>query len=204
MSTIPATFDKDKPRFEVNPQDLYITDPRLVEACLRKMHLHCEEPYMILDVGCGTGNWGRGARDRFPDARLYGVDLVDRMEGDDPYDTFYQCDFLELTGKWGWVIGNPPFSSKTNGKLAADMIVHGIDCLRDDGALGFILKTEAVHSQDRFNRIFSHNPPNFQYVCVQRPGWYGDGSTNTIEYSFFIWQKKNSFGCMQSRWLSWR
>jgi len=38
-----------------------------------------DEPHTVLDVGCGTGRLLRAARDRWPDARLVGVDPSEGM-----------------------------------------------------------------------------------------------------------------------------
>jgi len=203
MSTIPATFDKKDKRFDKNPNDFFETPMPLVTACLSKM-AHWQ-PETVLDVGCGYGAWGRGARTAWPEARIVGVDIVPRLPVEHPYDNFYRNDFLDVElGMFDFVIGNPPYSSKSNRNLAADLVMHGLDCLGEDGRLGFLLKTEFVNADNRYNTLFRINPPAEQWVAVQRPSFYGNGRSNTICYSFFIWKKANPMLSTQTRWLSWR
>ncbi len=202
MSTIPATFTEEG-RFAANPADFFETPIDLVTACLSKM-AHWQ-PKTVLDVGCGTGVWGRAAREAWPDAALYGVDIENRMRGDGPYDKFYQNDFRDIDpGKFDMVVGNPPYSSKGNRNLAANLVMHGLDCLDEDGRLGFLLKTEFVNADNRYNSLFRITPPAEQWVVVQRPSFYGNGRSNTICYSFFIWKKTNPHRCTSTKWLSWR
>lgn len=202
MPTIPETFTKEG-RFDKNPHDFFETPLDLATACLEAMQV---EPTRALDIGCGTGVWGMAARKLWPSAFLTGIDIVDRLAGKpSPYDLFYQSDYTDYTLKHDVVFGNPPYSAKDNGNLAADIVMHGIDCLEDDGRLGMLLKTEFLHSERRFQQIFKKNPPVEMYAAVQRPSFYGNGSTNTICYSFFIWAKRNyRSNTTVTRWLSWR
>lgn len=203
MSTMPTTFDKDAPRFEENPQDFFETPIELATACLKLLVKIL--PRNVLDIGCGTGVWGRAAESVWPNAKLYGVDVVNRMNGLGPYDHFYQNNFLDVEiGTFGVVAGNPPYSAEGNRNLAADLVLHGIDHLTNFGRLGFLLKTEFLNADNRYNAIFSKNPPLQQWVIVQRPSFYGNGRSNTICYSFFIWGKENPLGFTETRWLSWR
>lgn len=203
MSTIPATFDKEQTRFDKNPHDLFETPMPLVTACLSKM-AHWQ-PKTVLDVGCGYGAWGRGARAAWPEARIVGVDIVPRLPVEHTYNNFYRNDFLDVDpGTFDFVIGNPPYSAKGNRNLAADLVMHGLDCLAEDGRLGFLLKTEFVNADNRYNSLFRINPPIEHWVVVQRPSFYGNGRSNTICYSFFIWKRSNPQLCTQTRWLSWR
>lgn len=203
MSTIPATFSKEG-RFDKNPHDLFETPMGLVTACLSKMGPW--QPDTVLDVGCGYGAWGRGARVAWPDARIVGVDIVPRLPVEHPYNNFYRNDFLDIDpGKFDFIIGNPPYSAEGNRNLAADLVMHGLDCLADEySRLGFLLKTEFLNADNRYNQIFRVNPPVEHWVVVQRPSFLNNGRSNTICYSFFIWAKQNKTQQTITRWLSWR
>lgn len=56
----------------------------------------CENPKRILDIGCGPGNSTRVLKDRYPDARILGVDfspnMVARAANDHPDIEFQVCD----------------------------------------------------------------------------------------------------------------
>lgn len=208
MSIQPKTFSKEE-RFDKNPQDFYPTPMRTVIACLATLKALKPDARGIADPGCGTGVWGRAARHFWRDAlTIGGCDIVNRLGPHHAYTGFFLDDFLKeaaiIHPSYDLVIGNPPFSSKEDKALARKFIERGIAMLNPRGYLGFLLKTEAVHSQDRYDNVFSKNPPIQQWVLVQRPSFNGTGNTNTIEYSFFIWAKQNPKGYTELRWLDWK
>lgn len=216
MSTIPKTFDKDKPRFKKNPNDFFVTPDELALACLQELTFVIQDDIPqnnpnILDVGCGTGVWGKAARLTHPLAQLTGIDIVHRPEVDLTaiYDLAYLGDYLNpLTlgesTKYNLIVGNPPYSSATNSHLAEDIVLASLDRLTDNGYLGLLLKSEFKASDRRYKNIFYNHSPLFEYQCVQRPNWanYKKGS-NTIEYSFFVWGKEVNY-VTSVRWLNWR
>lgn len=209
MPTIPKTFNPDKPRFKKNPNDFFVTPDELALACVSLLHgLQYNDESKILDVGCGTGVWGKAARKTYPLAKLTGVDVVSFPDFNlsSIYDYVYYGDYLsiDLFTKYDLIIGNPPYSSVDNDHLAEDIVLRSLTLLTDNGYLGLLLKTEFKASARRYKNIFLNNAPLFEYQCVQRPNWqnYKKGS-NTIEYSFFIWRKQPTYETV-IRWLSWR
>ena len=216
MSTIPKTFDKDKPRFKKNPNDFFVTPDELALSCVSTLHgLQFKETSRILDVGCGTGVWGKAAKTIYPQSQLTGVEInsdivVDsNLDIHNIYDLIYIGDYINkyTVGEhslYDLIVGNPPYSSATNGHLAEDIVLTSLTRLTDNGYLGLLLKSEFKASARRYENIFKNYAPLFEYQCVQRPNWvnYKKGS-NTIEYSFFIWGKEvNDETCV--RWLNWR
>ena len=71
-------FDDWAPRYERHWMQRVVFDP--IQSTLLKLASdEVAEPRSILDVGCGTGRLLRTASQRFPDARLEGVDPAPQM-----------------------------------------------------------------------------------------------------------------------------
>jgi methyltransferase family protein len=215
MPTIPKTFDKDNPRFDKNPNDFFETPVEIATECLKVLNyvvgdnLPHNNP-TILDVGCGSGVWGKAAKQVYPHSWLIGIDIV-MPDFHKPYDIIYKIDYLKHFDEYDLIIGNPPYSSKDNRYLVNDIITHSSDLLADNGYIGMLLKTEFLASERRYKNIFTHHAPLFMYQLIPRPYWtnYANGyvhnhkSSNTIEYAFYIWQKQKNTET-KVRWLNWK
>lgn len=206
MPTTPNTFNKDNHRFDKNPNDFFETPIEIAIKCLQTMirslpdGTNCKD---ILDVGFGTGVWGKAAKIIFPESWLMGVDLT-LPDSNEPYDLIYQIDYLKHFDKYNLIIGNPPYSNKSNRYLVNDIILHSFDLLADKGYIGMLLKTEFLASERRHKSIFTHHAPLFMYQLIPRPYWtnYVKGS-NTIEYAFYVWQKQENYETVVG-WLNWK
>lgn len=216
MPTIPKTHSGK--RFKKNPNDYYETPLEIAIACLKTIPYNT--PETLLDVGCGSGVWGKASNHIFDYPMSFGIDTIKSLSIDsesitpEPYDFYDVADYLTFDYRiyhplgqkrtFDLIIGNPPYSSETNLHLVEDIILHSLDLLSENGYLGFLLKTEFTASARRYKNIFSFHAPLFEYQLVQRPYWtnYKKGS-NTIEYSFFIWGKNKNIET-RKRWLSWK
>src|SRR5260370_41171963 len=71
-------FDEWAPRYESHWMQRLFFNP--IQSTLLDMAAsQAARPVSILDVGCGTGRLLRSASQRFPDARLDGVDAAPQM-----------------------------------------------------------------------------------------------------------------------------
>ena len=71
-------FDEWAPRYERHWMQRLVFDP--IQTTLLKLAAEqAPHPNTILDVGCGTGRLLRTASQRFPEARLEGVDAAPQM-----------------------------------------------------------------------------------------------------------------------------
>lgn len=201
MSTHSSTFSEEG-RFERNPHDVYETPEPLVRKVLG---VTTKDHQRILDVGAGSGVWGRVARHRWPTSAIFGVEIRD-LPKPDFYDYWYPGDFMRLEGvkDFDLIMGNPPYSSKQYPKLAGQIVLKSLDMLVDGGMLILLLKTEFLNTQWRFENIFKHTPPWEVSVCVQRPSFYGNAKTNSIEYSAFLWFKGEAPFGTRINWMNWR
>lgn len=152
-----------------------------------------------------NGVWGNAAKNVLYHSTITGVDINHYTLSDYDYSYIYwNTNFLGFFGNsYDLIIGNPPFSSKDNRHLAEDIVLHSIDLLEPNGYLGLLLKTEFVSSSRRYVNIFKNHSPLYQYSIYPRPYFNDRKGSNTIEYSFFIWDK-NKNDETRLRWLNWK
>lgn len=207
MSTHSSTFSEEG-RFERNPNDEYITPVPLAKAVVEVISLGFE-PATILDPGAGTGVWGLAAREKWPNATIWGVELK-KSERPEEYDYWVDReDFLVWSPpsyvKFDLVIGNPPYSSSTNRNLAADFVMKSLELAYDYTEVWFVLKTEFLNGVGRYKSMYSGAAvPKSVYHLPNRPSWYNNGHTNTIDYSIFQWVKGDNPEFYEGSWLEWR
>lgn len=212
MSTMPSTFIEEG-RFEKNPNDFFQTPLPCAVAILKAFHdryMFPQWPYTIWDAGAGTGQWGRAAKQVWPDTSVIGIDIDVSNTPDEVYDLVLEQDFLTLpadTTKYGCdlIIGNPPYSAAGNKKLAADFVETALSFAPAQGVL-FLMKTEFLGSQDRYHRLFNtitHRPQHI-WQLASRPSWNGTGNSNTIEYAAFYWNANGWNRDTTISWLDWK
>jgi ubiquinone/menaquinone biosynthesis C-methylase UbiE len=71
-------FSRWAPKYDRHYLQRLVFEP-VQEAVLELAETQVPQPGAILDVGCGTGRLLRSAAERFPDARLEGVDAAEGM-----------------------------------------------------------------------------------------------------------------------------
>lgn len=204
MPVIPKTF-KEEGRFESNPNDFFETPYKLARSIL-DFDVFWSEPDYVLDPGCGTGSFGKAIKDKWPDTHLTGIDISNQDAGfGDDYDYFILGDYLEwkTDRKFDLIIGNPPYSSKTDRRLAEKFILKSFDLLTPDGILCFLLKTEFLASNVRFENLWKKHLLKYVVQSVDRIQWRSGGG-NTIEYAYFIWNRNLEWYYPQVRFMKWK
>lgn len=149
----------------------------------------------ILDVGAGSGVWGRAAVSVWPDAsRLHGVEIR-YLPIPDTYTLWFAGrDFLtsDLPYKYDLVMGNPPY------KDAEAFVRRSLHFTKDDGWVAFLLPITFLNSQGRA-KLFKEFPPRYVVPFSKRPSFSGNGKTKNGEYMSIYWQK----GHTGKTWIEW-
>jgi predicted RNA methylase len=226
MPVIPATFT-DKGRFDVNPNDFFETPVQLCRAVWNKLlltypRLTVGGKVKVLDPGCGTGNWGTAAAAEFKPYSikldLVGVD-IDRQhayydENHKAYSTVIKLDYTDKTGlaamfrhgTYHFVVGNPPYSSKSNKNLALDFALAAFESVRSDGIVALMYKAEFLGSKTRYETLFKPTPPHWMWYLDRVPFRANSSKTNTIDYAMFVWdvEKMSDDHYTQIEHLRWK
>jgi hypothetical protein len=84
--------------------------------------------------------------------------------------------------KYDLIITNPPFN------LAKDIIYKALDDIKDNGFVIMLLRLNFFGSKDRKD-LWEYHMPKYTFVHHRRISFLDDGSTDSIEYAHFVWQK---------------
>lgn len=202
MPVIAKTFKKNKRRFDANPNDFYETPARLCRAVWVKLFETYGYPAVgsrVLDPGCGTGNWGSAASTVAEGLDITGIDIDHQYLYNDPnhaaYNNLIRCDYTDKNGMGGvvrdgsyhYVVGNPPYSSKSNKRLALDFTLAAFESARPDGIVALLFKEEFLGSKVRYEELYSHRPPHVMWYLDRVPFYANSKKTNTINYAMFVW-----------------
>lgn len=185
-----------------SPRDLYITPYGLALEAIYRLR---EDEYLAnneqvltgLDVGCGSGIWGKAADcliysitddDMYP--LIDGIDICPTVSREDEiayYNHIFTQDFLDLhDGGYHLIFGNPPYS------LAEEFIEHAFQLLEPDGYIYFLLRLSFLEGINRANGLYKDHHLKRVYVCSRRPSFFSsDGkhhTTDTLAYAMFLWQ----------------
>lgn len=197
-----------------NPDDFYETPVKVVDSSVDL--LFCGNQGIaferVLDPGFGTGRWGQGIRKRFPLAHIHGIDINESFEKPEWYNSVTYADFRTLRPEpiYDAVIGNPPYGV-TNGKkddtLAEKAVRRGMQWLKPNGVLLYLLKSVFTEAQNRAYGLFIDHPPSYIYQSIPRIPWRPDqhgNNSNTVAYSVFVFHKNPKFDDTKLRWFDWR
>lgn len=152
---------------------------------------------LVLDVGAGTGNWGKVLKRSRPGSVVVGVDLP-RVARVPAYDFWYGSDFrqwahsmLRRRTRFDLVMSNPPFS------LFEEFIPLSLDLLRPGGWAIYFLRLAALAGQNRGRDLWKQCRLRALTVSAKRPSFTSDGiSDPKTEYALFFFQQGYS-GPMQ-------
>lgn len=183
------------------PNDVYETEIKLALACCS---LFARTREKILDVGAGSGIWGKAIHQLMPRAILYGVELRDLPSPDEYLAWDNNIDYLKwgTNTKFDLIIGNPPF------KKAEEFILYSRQFLSENGKIGFLLPSTFQHGQHRGRTLFTIYRPEIIYALMQRPNFTDFegkilGNANPSDYIFVIWDKQ-SCDFAYHDWLDWK
>ena len=163
--------------------DFYATPLESIYAFLDNYELPKDAD--ILEPSAGNGNIIKALRDKGYNNNITAIEL--RYEEKESLtgiaDNVVIDDFLKMnhTGKYDVVIGNPPFSK------AQEFIDKSLELLTEKGKLIFLLRTNFLESQKRYE-WWQSRVPNDLYVLSKRPSFTGKG-TDATSYSWYIWDK---------------
>jgi hypothetical protein len=92
--------------------------------------------------------------------------------------------FFAIRSFDGWIITNPPFA------LAADILLRAQSVVREGGVC-LLLRLQWLESEDRFERVFDHEPPTLLAPFAERvamcEGGYDPQCSTATSYAWFVW-----------------
>lgn len=184
--------------------DFYETPPALAELMTREViHLYSDlydgPPVNVLDAGCGSGNFMDAVRGCSPSSVAEGIEInpalaeIAKANGHTVRVGDYLKDDLP---NWSLILGNPPYVMadqffKRSWELAAPQY----------GMVAFLLRLNYLGGQKRFEEIWSKTKPAYVWVFPVRPGFTGDGRTDSIEYMACLWLKQFKDGITEFRFI---
>lgn len=193
-----------------NPNDFFPTPPDLCRAALALMPEPFQDTDNVLDVGCGTGNWGKALRSYNNNLTLDGIDIAKYEINPNPYNNLFLFDYRDWTSekKYDKIIGNTPYT-RSGGvrdmRLAEKFVFKSLDLLREGGFLMFLLRTEFLHGERRAKTLYSKYKPIKVFVSNSRVSWFPEkGSGNTLGYSIFLWQKGSFTNPTTVHYFGWK
>lgn len=168
--------------------DYYATDPKSVEALL---DAHNIAGCSFYEPACGEGHISKVLKERYPNAKHYSTDLVDRN-----YQDMTVCaDFLSIDFEsplWhnvDWIITNPPF------KYAKDFVEKSLKITNTGVAM--FLKIQFLESESR-KEWLQNSPLKYIYVFSKRQVIFRNGEeldpktgkrwANTMCFAWFVWE----------------
>ena len=168
-----------------NESDFYETPQDAIHALLDNYLVTHSKTDAILEPSAGNGAIIKALRKYGYDNYIHAIEIrkEERSTLKRLADTATTEDFFETdkTIFWDVIIGNPPFS------LAQEFIEHSLKLLNPGGRLIFLLRTNFLESQKRFE-WWQDKIPTRLYVLSKRPSFTGKG-TDATSYSWFIWEK---------------
>lgn len=162
--------------------DVYETPADVCEKALGLVSASSD--LRILDMGAGSGAWGKAARRQWPDAHIEGIDLHEQMDG--VYNVWNQVDATDakhLEGQFDLVIGNPPFN------LAEQFVHAGLRYAKPEGTVLYLLRLNFLEGVARRDSLWKVSPPTLVRVFSKRISFTGDGKTDATAYALFGWVK---------------
>lgn len=187
-------FDKEKAKKRQlrQYQNYYATHPSVTQDLLRVETFNNK----VLEPFCGGGTMADVIKQNGYDVEAY--DLVDRGYG--KVGDFFKVDYPK--GVFD-IISNPPYNDSLT-----EIIKRCLSLSKNKVAL--LLTLNYLTGKERYNEIFSINPPCRIYVYTQRidiarngdfEKYAGLGSpTNMTNYAWFIWEKGYK-GETELRWI---
>jgi hypothetical protein len=199
-------------RVAANPFDFYDTPRHFISAVLDILPSSFS-PTKILDPGAGGGGWGYMARYKWPASHIEGIEIREDVVAPPTgiYDVWRTMDFRQYVpdSSFDLVVGNPPYSivdGKRDNLLAEKFIRTGLEAVRENGLVFYLLKTVFLEGSGRGLGLFTEMPPNYMFQSISRIPFRPDlgNKTNAVAYCMMLWQKGNVASETKIRWFDWR
>lgn len=182
---------------ERETMDYYATEPKAIDLLASKFDI----PHRVWECACGGGSLSQRLKERGHE--VISTDIIDRG-----YEGFNgECDFLSrlfhptIEGDYA-IVTNPPY------KFVTEFVLTALDVLPDGCYLCLFLKTTALESRGRWEKIYKTTPPRYVFQCIDRilcakNAAFEDARKNlgagAQAYAWFVWQK----GYKGSTTLDW-
>ena len=182
---------------ERETMDYYATEPKAIDLLASKFDI----PHRVWECACGGGSLSQRLKERGHE--VISTDIIDRG-----YEGFNgECDFLSrlfhptIEGDYA-IVTNPPY------KFVTEFVLTALDVLPDGCYLCLFLKTTALESRGRWEKIYKVTPPRYVFQCIDRilcakNAEFEDARRNlgagAQAYAWFVWQK----GYKGSTTLDW-
>ena len=175
---------------ERQPEDLYVTDPKAVEALLAVEDFD----HRIWEPCVGLGHIS-GVLERHG-YEVRKSDIIDRIGNE-------RLDFLSCAEEWeGDIVTNPSYSK------AQRFVEKALDCVEEGHKVAMLLKLTCLEGQER-RKLFERTPPSRVWVFSKRVSCakngdferYGNGA---VCYAWFVWERTGSAGSngrTEIRWI---
>lgn len=172
---------------ERETMDYYATEPKAIDLLASKFDI----PHRVWECACGGGSLSQRLKERGHE--VISTDIIDRG-----YEGFNgECDFLSrlfhptIEGDYA-IVTNPPY------KFVTEFVLTALDVLPDGCYLCLFLKTTALESRGRWEKIYKTTPPRYVFQCIDRilcakNAEFDDARKNlgagAQAYAWFVWQK---------------
>lgn len=160
---------------ERQSEDLYVTEPRAVEALLGVEDFGRR----IWEPCVGLGHISGVLEKHGHEVRK--SDIIDRIGNE-------ELDFLSCVEEWdGDIVTNPPYSK------AQRFVEKALDCVEEGRKVAMLLKLTFLEGQER-RKLFERTPPSRIWVFSKRVSCakngdferYGNGA---VCYAWYVWEK---------------
>lgn len=170
---------------EREKHDFYATSPDAIRLLMDRGGVKL--PMVIYEPACGSGCLSEILKSAY-NKKVYSYDLVDRGYGEGQRD-FFQTK--ELPDDCNCILTNPPYS------LATEFVIHSLNLLDDGGICAMFLKTTFLEGKNRYDKLFSKQPPKYIYqfvsriLCAKNADFerMKAGGGSAVSYAWFIWEK---------------
>lgn len=168
---------------ERRAHDAYFTPTPLAAAICERLCTLIPAPSSILEPSAGEGVFVACAKNRWPDAMVVGFDAQPA------HASITRRDFFDLgLRNVELVLGNPPWS------LADEFVAKALEVVKPGGHVAFLLRTSFWHGQGRVDALHGKTPPKWWLPLRERWSYSGDGKTDSVDSSVFIWQRGHDAG----------
>jgi len=160
--------------------DFYATPKEAVEQLI-KAYPDIKNNNSFWECACGQGHISEVLKEFSED--VFSSDLVNRGYGEK--EDFLKSNFSDTD----CIITNPPF------KLAKEFILHGLKLAKREVIM--FAKLQLLEGLDRYDNLFTDNPPKYVYVFVRRVNPLRNGSVvdesgkkwaSTMCFAWFVWE----------------